>query len=131
MLLIRSGMSILRIIKQGAHVFLLLIALSCTRKVNSHDKIRVKGKCIMVAKSIVVKAETGIHARPASLLVQKATSFPCELKVEKGNKSANLKSIMGVMSLCINKGDEIRVIAEGEREHEAITAITKMIEEME
>jgi phosphocarrier protein HPr len=85
----------------------------------------------MVQKSVVIKAEAGIHARPASLLVQKATSFPCDLTLQKGEKSVNLKSIMGVMSLGIHQGDEVTITANGEREQEALDTIVKMLEELQ
>jgi phosphocarrier protein HPr len=84
----------------------------------------------MVQKTVIIKAEAGIHARPASLLVQKASSFPCDLTLQKGEKSVNLKSIMGVMSLGIHQGEEVRITANGEGEEEALETIVKMIEEM-
>ena len=52
----------------------------------------------MEKKEFHVVAETGIHARPATLLVQTASKFSADLNLEYKGKSVNLKSIMGVMS---------------------------------
>ncbi|MFV9510609.1 HPr family phosphocarrier protein [Tepidibacillus sp. LV47] len=82
----------------------------------------------MVEKVFTVKNPTGLHARPATLLVQKASSFPCEITIVKGEKQVNAKSIMGIMSLGVRQGDEIKVIANGENEEEALKAIGEIIE---
>lgn len=75
-----------------------------------------------------VQNESGIHARPATKLVQVATSFPCEIHIETRGKQVNAKSIMGIMSLAAKKGDEFKVIAQGEKAEEALKAIGEVIE---
>uniref|UniRef100_UPI001CBABBEA HPr family phosphocarrier protein n=1 Tax=Chryseobacterium sp. GVT01B TaxID=2862675 RepID=UPI001CBABBEA len=52
----------------------------------------------MAEKQFKVTAETGIHARQATLLVQTASRFDSEINLEYKGKTVNLKSIMGVMS---------------------------------
>jgi phosphocarrier protein HPr len=79
-------------------------------------------------KVVTVKNPTGLHARPATNLVQTASSFPCEIMLIKGDKKINAKSIMGVMSLGIKQGEQITLVAEGEREEEALDAVGKIIE---
>jgi phosphocarrier protein HPr len=74
----------------------------------------------MAEKQYTVIAETGIHARPATVLVQAASKFNSEMKIEYKGKQINLKSIMGVMSLGIGQGAEIKIIAEGSDENEAL-----------
>lgn len=81
----------------------------------------------MVEKSFTVVAETGIHARPATLLVQAAGKFDSEVSLEYKGKKVNLKSIMGVMSLGIGKGAEIKVIAEGSDEENALNTIDELL----
>jgi phosphotransferase system HPr (HPr) family protein len=49
-----------------------------------------------------------------------------EFLVESGNKKINAKSIMGVISLCINKGESICVVANGKDEKEAVAALEKL-----
>ena len=53
----------------------------------------------MEKRDFHVVADTGIHARPATLLVQTASKFNSDVNLEYKGKSVNLKSIMGVMSL--------------------------------
>lgn len=77
----------------------------------------------MVEKQFTVTADTGIHARPATLLVQAASKFDSEIQLEYKEKKVNLKSIMGVMSLGIGQGAEIKISAEGSDEQDAITSL--------
>ncbi|MED3691491.1 phosphocarrier protein HPr [Peribacillus butanolivorans] len=78
----------------------------------------------MVEKTFTVTAETGIHARPATLLVQAAGKFDSEINLVHKEKKVNLKSIMGVMSLGIGKGAEITISAEGSDENDALKTLT-------
>lgn len=70
-----------------------------------------------------VIAGTGIHARPATLLVQAASRFSSEINLEYKGKTVNLKSIMGVMSLGVGQDSDVVITAEGADEAEAIAAI--------
>ena len=66
----------------------------------------------MEKKEYHVIAETGIHARPATLLVQTASKYSSDIQLEYKGKSVNLKSIMGVMSLGVGQGaDEAEALA--------------------
>ena len=58
----------------------------------------------MASKDFHIVAETGIHARPATLLVQTASKFASDITLEYKGKAVNLKSIMGVMSLGVGQG---------------------------
>ncbi|WP_027415908.1 HPr family phosphocarrier protein [Aneurinibacillus terranovensis] len=79
-------------------------------------------------KVFTVKNPSGLHARPATMLVQKASSFPCEVTISKGDKHVNAKSIMGVMSLGIRQGEQLTVTTKGEQEEEALKAMGEIIE---
>lgn len=72
-----------------------------------------------------ITAETGIHARPATLLVQTASKFQSDITLEYKGKSVNLKSIMGVMSLGVGQGSDVVISIDGEDEDEAVTAISE------
>ena len=78
----------------------------------------------MAEKTFKVTSESGIHARPATVLVQAAGKFNSDINLEFNGKKVNLKSIMGVMSLAIQQGAEIKIIAEGSDEQEAIATLT-------
>ncbi|MBP2057610.1 phosphocarrier protein [Lactobacillus colini] len=77
----------------------------------------------MEKREFHIIAETGIHARPATLLVQAASKFGSDVNLEYNGKSVNLKSIMGVMSLGVGQGADVAITAEGDDEKEAIEAI--------
>ena len=77
----------------------------------------------MEKKDFHVVADTGIHARPATLLVQTASKFSSDINLEYKGKSVNLKSIMGGMSLGVGQGADVTISAEGADEAEAIAAI--------
>jgi phosphocarrier protein HPr len=77
----------------------------------------------MVDKQFKVIADTGIHARPATLIVQTASKYESDINLEFKGKKVNLKSIMGVMSLGIGKGAEITISAEGKDEQSALDSL--------
>jgi phosphocarrier protein len=76
-----------------------------------------------------ITADTGVHARPATLLVNKAGQYEAELELTYKEKTVNLKSIMGVMSLGIPKGAEVKITATGGDEEEALAGVDGVIKE--
>lgn len=81
----------------------------------------------MYEKTVTVKNKTGLHARPAAMFVQSSGKFASEIWIEKEGKKVNAKSIMGVMSLGVSQGTEIKIIAEGEDEREAVEKLSELI----
>ncbi len=65
----------------------------------------------------------GIHARPAGLLVKQAKSFASKITVMKGDKSTEMKKLLGLMQLGAKQGDELSIRIEGEDEEAAAAAI--------
>jgi phosphocarrier protein HPr len=84
----------------------------------------------MLTKNFVVQNPSGLHARPATLFVQKATSFPCSVNVTKGTKKINGKSIMALMTLGITKGDEVTLEVDGDEEDKAMAALGSILEKV-
>jgi phosphocarrier protein HPr len=83
----------------------------------------------MAEKTFKVTNDTGIHARPATALVNAAGKFNSEITLDYNGKSVNLKSIMGVMSLGIPQGVEITIKAEGNDADEAIKALSEIMKD--
>jgi len=81
----------------------------------------------MVVEEIEVKNETGLHARPASIFVEQAEEFASDIKVVKEDKEVNAKSIMGVMSLGVEQGTEIKIQADGEDESQAVDTLIELV----
>lgn len=71
----------------------------------------------------VITDPEGIHARPAGLLVKQAAGYKSDIKIGKGEKSADAKRIFGVMGLGVKNGEEIFMTADGEDEDTAITEL--------
>ncbi len=78
----------------------------------------------MEKRQFNIIAETGIHARPATILVQTASKFNSDITLEYQDKSVNLKSIMGVMSLGVGQSAEVTITADGDDAKDALDAIS-------
>ncbi len=77
--------------------------------------------------TLTVDHPAGLHARPASLFVQTATRFQCDLNVKHGEREANGKSILSVLTLGVNQGAEVTICAEGDDAEEALEALEALI----
>lgn len=78
-------------------------------------------------KRFVITAVNGLHARPATIIVNEAVKFDCDLLLGVDNVFVDLKSIMGVMSLGVYSNKEITIVANGSDEEEALEAITNVL----
>lgn len=76
---------------------------------------------------VTIKNSTGLHARPASLFVKEASKYKSNLIIKKGEKEADPKRIMGVLTLDAQYGDELEIIADGPDESEALDALEALI----
>jgi len=77
---------------------------------------------------VVLKNETGLHARPASVFTKEATKYASDVKIVKDATEYNAKSIMGVLSMGAAKGDKLTIIADGQDEKEAAEALKALVE---
>ncbi len=77
---------------------------------------------------VVVRNDPGIHARPAAILVQKASTFKAQVFLTTERLTVNAKSIMGVMMLAAETGTELTIRAEGPDEQQAVTALKELVE---
>ena len=82
----------------------------------------------MVSRTIVIKAKTGLHARPATMFINLATKFEAEIMVKKDTNEIDAKSIIGILSLAARQGTELEIIANGIDEQEAVDALVNLIE---
>lgn len=81
----------------------------------------------MTKRNIQIKIESGLEARPVALLVQEASKYDSKIYIECEGKKVNAKSIMGMMSLGLNAGEELVVTADGEDEQTAVDNIEKFL----
>ena len=76
-----------------------------------------------------VKDELGIHARPAGMLAKLAAGYKSRIMICCNDREVAVKRIMGVMSLGVKQGQQIKLKVEGEDEKEAEEALRKFMYE--
>ncbi|MBR4888681.1 MAG: HPr family phosphocarrier protein [Clostridia bacterium] len=82
----------------------------------------------MYSKEVQVQNQVGLHARPATFFIQKANEFKSSIWVEKEERRVNAKSLLGVLSLGIVGGTDIRIIADGSDEQNAVDSLVALVE---
>jgi phosphocarrier protein len=81
----------------------------------------------MVQQDALIINKLGLHARASAKLTQLASQYPCEVWLSRNGRRVNAKSIMGVMMLAAAKGSTISIETTGDKEQEAMTALTALI----
>lgn len=83
----------------------------------------------MVERILTLKNASGLHARPASLLVQTVNKFSgTEIKVAKGDREVSARSLLSILSLGIGAGDTVTFRCDGPQEAEAMAALESLVE---
>ena len=82
----------------------------------------------MFVKDVVVQNQVGLHARPATFFIQKANEFRSSIWIEKEERRVNAKSLLGILSLGIIGGTQIKIIADGADEQAAVNALVELVE---
>ncbi|MEH7304576.1 HPr family phosphocarrier protein [Neobacillus drentensis] len=77
----------------------------------------------MIERQYTITNEQGLHARPASLLVQMASQSKSAVMLVKDQKEFNAKSILGLMSVGAQKGAQITIKIDGPDEAETDSKI--------
>lgn len=83
----------------------------------------------MTTKQFTIISEVGLHARPATVFVQKASQYTSDIELEYNDKKVNVKSIMGVMSLGLTKDESFYLHINGDDEAEALAGIEELFEQ--
>ena len=81
----------------------------------------------MYNKEATVVNQVGLHARPATFLIQKANEFKCSVWIEKDERKVNAKSLLGVLSLGIVQGESVNIIGDGPDEVAAVNTLCDLI----
>ncbi|MBP1576219.1 MAG: HPr family phosphocarrier protein [Oscillospiraceae bacterium] len=82
----------------------------------------------MFVKDVTVQNQVGLHARPATFFIQRANEFKSSVWVEKEERRVNAKSLLGVLSLGIMGGTDIRIVADGSDEQEAVESLVALVD---
>lgn len=81
----------------------------------------------MTSKNVQIQLENGLEARPVALLVQEASKYDSVIYIQSGEKKVNAKSIMGMMSLGLDNGEELMVTADGTDEQDAVNGLERFL----
>jgi phosphotransferase system HPr (HPr) family protein len=82
----------------------------------------------MPETTLTVHHEVGLHARPAAQFVKSAQRFASDIRVTHGEREANAKSILSVLTLGVEQGAVITIQAEGADAPEALAVLTALVE---
>ena len=82
----------------------------------------------MYVKEVLVQNKAGLHARPATFFIQKANEYKSSIWVEKDERKVNAKSLLGVLSLGIIGGTNVKIFADGPDEVDAVDGLVELIE---
>lgn len=80
-----------------------------------------------MTKEVTLKSTEGLHASLAVKLVKAAEKYAVDIDLHYKDRVVDLKSILGLMSLAIPKGENVRIVATGQKAAEAIEDIKKVL----
>lgn len=83
----------------------------------------------MLVENFVIQNKTGLHARPASLFVKKASSFKSNIRIKKDDMEVDAKSMISVLTLGAGQGSTITITVDGEDEQEAMQELLNLLRE--
>ena len=81
----------------------------------------------MIRKPVTVKISNGLEVRPIAMLVQVTSQFESEIHIESGSRKVNAKSIMGMMTLGLDTGDEVIITVNGIDEELAMEKVEEYL----
>jgi phosphocarrier protein HPr len=82
----------------------------------------------MVSRVVSVSNPLGMHARAAARFVHAATEFRSQVRVSRGSRTTDGKSIMGLLLLAAARGTALTITTDGPDEREALDALCALIE---
>ena len=82
----------------------------------------------MYVKEVVLQNQVGLHARPATFFIQKANEFKSLILMEKDERRVNAKSLLGELSLGIEGGTKIKILADGPDEEAAVASLIELVD---
>jgi phosphotransferase system HPr (HPr) family protein len=81
----------------------------------------------MVTKEIVVKSSSGLKSKAAAVFIHKSSAYKSSIWIEKDERKANAKSLLGLLSLGISMGETIILAAEGDDEDTALSELEEYL----
>jgi len=82
----------------------------------------------MFERETVLKNRVGLHARAAAFFVQRAGEFKSSILVQREERTANGKSLLGILALGVGTGTTIKIMADGKDEKIAVNSLINLID---
>jgi phosphocarrier protein HPr len=82
----------------------------------------------MVSRTVTITNTLGMHARAAARFVHAATGFQSRVRVMRGSRVTDGKSIMGILLLAASRGTALTITTDGPDEHEALEALCGLVQ---
>ena len=82
----------------------------------------------MTARDVTVTNALGLHARAAARFVHTASGFRARIRVSRGGREIDGKSIMGLLLLAAARGTLLTIAATGSDEQEAVSVLCALVE---
>ena len=70
----------------------------------------------MKSFTYTIKDEMGLHARPAGQMVKMIKSYPSQVTIRCGERSADGRRLFAIMAMAVNQGETVTVEIDGEGE---------------
>lgn len=83
----------------------------------------------MTTRSVTIINPLGMHARAAARFVHTASAFACRVRVGRGGREMDGKSLLGLLLLAAAQGSRITITADGPDEHAAVEALSVLVEQ--
>ena len=81
----------------------------------------------MIRKPVTIQNNMDMEDRPVAHLVQEARQYTSQVYIVMGSKKINAKSIMGMMSLKLQKGEDVTIVADGQDEDAAVSGVATFL----
>ena len=82
----------------------------------------------MIRQEVVISNALGMHARAAARFVQAASRFKSRIKITHGERTADGKSILGLLALVAAQGTRLTISADGTDEQEALRSLVELVQ---
>ena len=108
-----------------------IFTITATSREAGGSPAPARGQRVEYSKSVIVGLVHGIHARPAALLTASLRPFGAHVECRSGNKSANARSTVELMTLGVGHGETVTIVAAGDDGEAAIDAFLPLLEPLE
>lgn len=86
-----------------------------------------RDKTVVESAPITVAAASGLHARPAAVLVAAARRFAADVRLVKGTRDANVRSVVSILALEVGAGETVTIIARGDDAEDAAAELERLL----